>query len=152
MAARERWDSPWVALLLDSYRRLLGHELPGTDGARPSAAWLYHHADFSLLAHDGDSDPRFVYANLRALRCFEYRWEELIGLPSRLSAPAPDREERAALLADVALRGYSRDYRGLRVAKSGRRFWIEKATVWNIHDAEGRVCGQAAMFATTTSS
>ena len=152
MPARERWDSPWVALLLDSHRRLLGRELAGTDSAQPNASWLYHHADFCVLAHDGDSDPHFVYANLRALRCFEYSWEELIGLPSRLSAPAPDRDERAALLASVTMRGYSEDYRGLRVAKSGRRFWIEKATVWNILDAQGRVCGQAAMFATTSPS
>ena len=30
------------------------------------------------------------------------------------------------LLGSVADKGYARGYRGLRIAKSGRRFWIEE--------------------------
>ena len=150
MSAQEHWDSPWVRLLLDSHLRLLGRELAGEAGARPTAHWLYHQAPFCLVAHDGNSDPRFVYANLAAQRCFEYPWQEFVGLPSRLSAPTGEREERAELLASVAVRGFAQGYRGLRSAKSGRRFWIEDVTVWNLLDPGGRLCGQAAAYLSTS--
>jgi hypothetical protein len=150
MPTQEHWDSPWVALLLDSHRRLLGRELGRKPDERPSAHWLYWEAPFCLVAHDGNSDPRFVYANLAAQRCFEYPWEELVGLPSRLSAPAGQREERAGLLASVAARGFAEGYRGLRIAKSGRRFWIENVTVWNVQDGAGCSCGQAATYSWTS--
>ena len=83
------------------------------------------------------------------MRCFEYSWDELIGMPSRLSAEAPNRAERDALLSAVARDGYARGYRGLRIAKSGRRFWIEDVTVWNVLDADGQPCGQAATYRRT---
>jgi hypothetical protein len=38
------------------------------------------------------------------------------------------------------------DYSGVRVSKSGRRFRIERAIVWNLTDAAGTHCGQAASF------
>lgn len=44
--------------------------------------------------------------------------------------------------------GCVRDYRGLRIAKSGRRFWIEDGVVWQLVDSRGVYRGQAAMFAT----
>jgi hypothetical protein len=37
-------------------------------------------------------------------------------------------------------------YRGVRVAKSGRRFVIEDGIVWELIDADGRRHGQAAAF------
>jgi hypothetical protein len=46
----------------------------------------------------------------------------------------------------VRLRGYAGDYRGLRIAKSGRRFWIEDATVWNLVSPESVLVGQAALI------
>ena len=49
----------------------------------------------------------------------------LIGLPSRLSAEAPEHAERQRLLDAVARDGFTGGYRGLRIAKGGRRFWIE---------------------------
>jgi hypothetical protein len=150
MSAQPRWDSDWVEQLVAAYRRRLQRELWAGLPCDPSPHWLYHHAPFCLVAHDGNSDPRFVYANLTAQRCFEYPWDEFVGLPSRLSAEAPNRAEREALLASVAAHGYAEGYRGLRIAKSGRRFWIENVTVWNVDDAEGRYLGQAAMYRETT--
>lgn len=150
MSAQQHWDSPWVEHLIASYRRRLGRELGAEFTRESSPAWLYHQAPFCLVAHDGNSDPRFVYANLAAQRCFEYAWEEFVGLPSRLSAEAPNRAEREALLASVAAQGYAEGYRGLRIAKSGRRFWIENVTVWNVDDADGRYLGQAALYRHTT--
>jgi len=130
-------------LLLSSHLRLVGTALcePQRD-----PHWLYEQAPFALLAHDTQPDPCFIYANVSAQRCFGYRWEELVGLPSRLSAEAPQRAERQRLLEAVAREGCIRDYRGVRIAKSGHRFLIEGATVWQLIDTAGRLHGQAAAF------
>ena len=122
----------------------------GAAGLSQSAKWLYEDAPFCLLAHSAEQDPRFTYANQTALRLFEYSPEELLGLPSRLSAEPDRREERERLIRDVKAQGYASGYRGLRVAKSGRRFWIEDVTMWNLLDAQGAPCGQAAMYRRTT--
>ncbi|APR35997.1 MEKHLA domain-containing protein [Paraburkholderia sp. SOS3] len=141
-------DPAFAALLTDSYRRLVGRPLlPADIPAADAARWLYEDAPFVVVSHNTDADPRFVYANRTAQRCFEYDWDEFVTLHSRLSAEQPNREERARLLDDVRTKGYSADYRGQRIAKSGRRFWIEKAVVWNLVDRDGTYRGQAATFA-----
>ncbi|MGH8219540.1 MAG: MEKHLA domain-containing protein [Steroidobacteraceae bacterium] len=136
-------DSALYDLLAGSYRRLAGAPLAPAGHA---AAWLYEQAPFALLAHDVSADPRFIYANLAAQACFEYSWSEIVGLPSRLSAGPADRAERQRLLDAVRREGLVRGYRGLRIAKSGRRFWIEDGIVWQLTDARGAECGQAALF------
>jgi PAS domain S-box-containing protein len=135
-------DPDFFAVLTGSYARRLGEALV-PDGA--DAAWLYGQAPFVVLAHDGGTDPRFVYANRAAQACFGYTRAELVGLPSRLSAEAPERAERQRLLDAVNRDGFSRGYRGLRIAKDGRRFWIERAVVWQL-DRDGVIVGQAATF------
>ncbi len=81
------------------------------------------------------------------MKLFEMDRHELIGMPSRYSAEAPDRAERARLLECVSRDGFIDDYSGVRISKSGRRFVIQQATVWNMLDAEGDGHhGQAAMF------
>lgn len=140
-------DETFARLLTDSHRRLTGRALARAEaGERPEAAWLYHEAPFCLLAHDTTPDPCFIYANRAAQARFGYRLDEFLGLPSRLSAEAPDRDERQRLLDAVARRGFIDDYRGLRIARSGRRFWIERATIWNLVDERGAPAGQAACF------
>ncbi len=136
-------DTGFFALLTDSYARLVGAPLvpPGTD-----ADWLYREAPFVVVAHGTDQDPKFIYANKAAQNCFEYSWEEFMSLPSRLSAEAPDWAQRQALLEEVARNGFLSGYRGLRVAKSGRRFIIEDGVVWELVDREGMRHGQAATF------
>ena len=136
-----------AALICASHRRLLGMPLVDPALAPQAAAhWLAEEAPFCVLAHDASADPRFIYANRAACECFEYPREELVGLPSRLSAEAPDRAERQALLDAVAAKGFATGYRGLRIAKSGRRFWIEDVTVWNLIDEAGVHHGQAATY------
>ena len=44
--------------------------------------------------------------------------------------------------------GYVDDYRGIRISSSGRRFEIDRATVWNLRDAAQAYAGQAATFST----
>ena len=137
-----------VTCLLASHRQLTGQplleRLPGeTDAAL--AARLYA-APFVVLAHGTEPDPLFNYANLAAQRLFELSWDEFIGLPSRLSAEAPVRGERERLLARVTAHGFIDDYSGIRISKSGNRFRILRATVWNLSDAAGHRIGQAATF------
>jgi len=136
-------DAGFFDLLTSSYARAVGKPLvaPGQD-----AAWLYNDAPFAVLAHNTNADPLFVYANRAAQACFEYGWDQFVTLPSRLSAEAPNRDERQRLLDAVARDGFISDYRGMRIAKSGRRFWIEGGTVWELVDADGTRRGQAAMF------
>jgi len=54
--------------------------------------------------------------------CFEYSRGEIIGLPSRLSAPPDAQISRQKALDDVARDGITFGYRRLRVGKSGRQF------------------------------
>lgn len=134
-----------VVCLLDSYRRLLSKPLLESVDTEILGRRVYD-ADFALLSHGTETDPLFNYANRTALELFEFSWQELIGMPSRFSAEPVNREERERLLIQVAERGYIDDYAGVRIAKSGRRFMIQQAVVWNVHDRHGNYCGQAAWF------
>ncbi|GEP01634.1 MEKHLA domain-containing protein [Methylobacterium haplocladii] len=136
-------DPDFFALLTGSYRRLLGRPLL-PEGA--DADWAYARAPFALLAHDTAPDPCFVYANRTAQTSFGYTRDELIGMPSRLSAEAPDRADRDRLLAAVARVGYVAGYAGTRIAKSSRRFPIVDVVVWQLIDEVGAVHGQAATY------
>lgn len=135
-----------AALLAESHAKLVGEPLiPEGMSGDAAAAWLYD-APFGLLAHDTSADPLFVYANRAAQERFGYTWDEFVGLPSRLSAGGQAREERRVFMDAVRRQGYATDYRGPRIAKSGRRFWIEDATVWNLIDSESELVGQAALI------
>jgi PAS domain-containing protein len=136
-------DPGFFALLTESYARLVGKQLAP---AGKDAKWLYNAAPFVVLAHSPEDDPKFIYANKAAQKCFEYSWEEFLSLRSRLSAEAPDRAERQALLEQVARNGFMTGYRGVRVAKSGRRFIIKDGVVWELIDRDGMRHGQAATF------
>lgn len=131
--------------LVGSHRRLTGRALL-PDGPAAEVARALYHAPFVVLSHDTGDDPRFTYANLAAQELFELPWPEIVGLPSRFSAEPLAREERQRLLERVARDGYIDDYSGVRIAKSGRRFMIRRATVWNLTDAQGNKTGQAATF------
>jgi hypothetical protein len=132
-------------LLCGSYRRIVGKDLvPRVLTQREAVRWLYEDAPFSLLAHDTATDPVFIYGNKSAQRRFEYSWEELTALPSRLSAEAPERQARENFLRQVAERGYVDNYEGIRISKSGKRFPIADVTVWQLIDVDGTIRGQAA--------
>lgn len=134
-----------VVLLLKSYQCLLQQSLLETS---KQSAWgrLAFTANFALLSHNTDQDPLFNYANRTALDLFEFSWDELIGLPSRLSAEPVNQQERERLLARVTTQGFIDDYAGVRISKTGRRFRIQGAVVWNVIDEQGVYRGQAAWF------
>jgi PAS domain-containing protein len=141
-------DPEFFDLLVSSYRRTVGREPTFLEHApHPSPEWLYETASHCVLAHNTDPDPCFIYANRAAQAAFEYDWDEITSLPSRLSVEPIDRDERQKLLDAVARQGFATGYSGLRIAKSGRRFWIEDGVVWQLIDDDGAVRGQAATFA-----
>jgi hypothetical protein len=45
--------------------------------------------------------------------------------------------------------GHVRRRAGVRVTKSGQRFMIEEATLWQLLDAEGKLHGQAVVIPRT---
>ncbi|MCI5159242.1 MAG: MEKHLA domain-containing protein [Candidatus Electrothrix sp. AUS1_2] len=139
-----------VQLLRSSLRALTGRDLPEQDCPPAEAARRIFHAPFALLSHNTAADPVLTYGNCTVLDLFELTWEELTVMPSRYTAEALEREERARLLERVTAHGFIDDYAGVRISKHGRRFRIEQATVWNLTDAQGIFCGQAAMFANWT--
>jgi PAS domain S-box-containing protein len=140
-----RSDRDFFKLLDGSFSRLLKRPLvPAGLDAEAGARWLYEEAPFGILSHDTAADPVFVYGNRAAQELFGYSWDELTSLPSRLSAEAPDRAERADFLRRVSQDGFVEGYRGMRMTKSGKRFWIEGVTVWQLTDEQGVYRGQAA--------
>lgn len=137
-------DIARLKLLVTSYHRLTGRELPlAPADDLASALWL---APAAILAHGIEPDPVFFYGNRLALELFEMDFATFTRLPSRFSAEPLLRRERAQLLERVSRNGFIDDYSGIRIAASGRRFRIERATVWNLVDSEGGRHGQAAMF------
>ena len=120
---------------------------PGTLNPEPlRLAEKVFHAPFVLVAHGTEADPVLNYGNAAALELWAMSWDEFTRTPSRLTAEAPNREERARLLNAVTTLGFIDDYSGIRISKTGRRFRIAQATVWNLLDERGAYAGQAAMF------
>ncbi|WP_233871463.1 MEKHLA domain-containing protein [Paraburkholderia adhaesiva] len=143
-------DPAFFQLLADSYARLLGRPLvPQAMSLVEATEWLYESAPFAVLAHNTDPDPVFIYGNKAAQRRFGYSWDEITRLPSRLSAEAPNREERQQFLERVQRLGYETGYKGVRITKSGARFEIEEATLWQLLDADGKLHGQAVVIPRT---
>ncbi len=136
--------------LLRSLAHWTGRDLtPGVSDPRERARILFE-APFVLVSHGTEVDPILNYGNRSALTLWDTTWEELTRMPSRLTAEAPNREERARLLERVTRDGFIADYSGVRISRTGRRFRIAEATVWNLITPEGQPCGQAAMFNTWT--
>ena len=119
--------------------------LPGFSKPAELAQKIFE-APFVLVSHGTEADPVLNYGNASALALWEMSWGELTRTPSRLTAEAPNRGERARLLEAVTARGFIDDYSGVRISKSGRRFRIRRATVWNLLTEKNEPCGQAAMF------
>ncbi len=140
-------DPAFFLLLTQSYHRFLGRSLvPAGISRAAGLRWLYEDAPFGVLAHTADADPVFMYGNKAAQKRFEYTWQELTRLPSRLSAEAPHREERQGFLDRVKRDGFACGYRGVRVTKSGKRFLIEDATLWQLYSQNDTFYGQAVII------
>lgn len=126
-----------LTLIADSHERLTGRPLPKPLWSAPCV----------ILAHGTELDPIFFYGNRLALELFETTADRHIRTPSRLSAEAGGQTERARLFDEIRRHGFVDDYAGVRVSATGRRFRIERATVWTLVDGAGHAHGHAAMFA-----
>jgi len=134
------------AIMARSFRRFTGRDvLPGLFNPLGLSRNLFV-APFVVVSHGTEVDPVLNYGNQAGLNLWEMSWDELTRTPSRLTAEMPEQEERARLLAAVTERGFIDDYSGIRISKSGRRFRIAKATVWNLVTERNEPYGQAAMF------
>lgn len=135
-----------ISLIMRSYKNLTGRDLIDPELDAVDAARAIYQAPFFVATHDVSDDPVLTYGNLYAQSLFEMSWPDFTSTPSRFTAEAPNREERAALLAEVTAHGFIDNYSGVRISASGKRFLIKEATVWNLLNFEGSCEGQAATF------
>lgn len=148
------WQKPWVIewtqYLLDSYARLVKLELITREGTLQEQAARLFKSTIVVASHGLQDDPILSYGNQAALDLWEMDWEQFTQTPSRLTAEPVNREERARMLAQAKTHGYISDYRGIRISHSGKRFLVERATVWNVQKPDGTTLGQAATFSDWT--
>lgn len=133
--------------LVRSFKHWTGRDLLPGNISMPELADRIFNAPFVIVSHGTQTDPILNYGNRTALALWEMTWDQFTQTPSRLTAEAPNREERARLLEAVTRHGFSDNYSGIRISKNGRRFEISRATVWNLIAENGEPCGQAATFA-----
>ena len=132
--------------LLNSFRHWTGRDLMAREGSALEQARALFEAPFVVVSHGTETDPILNYGNRAALTLWEMDWAAFTRTPSRETAEPLARDERARLLARVTAQGYIRDYSGIRISSSGKRFKITNAWVWNLRDETGGPCGQAASF------
>ncbi|MBL8810974.1 MAG: MEKHLA domain-containing protein [Planctomycetaceae bacterium] len=133
-------------VLLNSYQKYLGKDLiERSDDPEDESRRLFE-APFVVVSHGTQADPILNYGNQTALSLWEMDLPTLTSMPSRLTAEPMHRDERAQMMERAARDGFVDDYRGIRITKSGKRFLIEKAIVWNLVDDNGHRIGQAATF------
>lgn len=144
------WQTPWAVewsqYLLDSYTRFLKRELISRQGTALEQAERLFTSPFVVASHGLEEDPILNYGNQTALTLWEMDWDDFTHTPSRLTAEPMNREERARMLEQAKRHGYISDYRGVRISRTGKRFLVERATVWNIHKPDQTPLGQAATF------
>jgi hypothetical protein len=136
-------------MMADSFHRWTGGELldpPAASLSDHELAQRLFEAPRVLVSHGTEADPVLNYGNRAALARWELDWDTFTRTPSRLTAEAPAREERARLLAEVTRNGFIANYAGIRISSTGKRFRISQAIVWNLVDSEGKPAGQAATF------
>lgn len=147
---RRPWVIEWTQYVLDSYARVINHELIPREGTFLEQAERLFASPFVVASHGLQDDPILNYGNQAALDLWEMDWEQFTQTPSRLTAEPMNREERARMLEQAKTQGYISDYRGIRISRSGKRFLVERATVWNIKKPDGTPLGQAATFSDWT--
>jgi len=153
---------PWLAepklalaeVILASHQRAFGRPLLAglaADASPLQQAQALFAAPVVVLAHDGqdpgaDPGPRLTYANRAALGLWRRRWGEMVGMPSRLTAPPAERGSRGQALRQAQGSGALQHYSGIRVDSGGRRFQITGARLWTLHSGQEQPGGQAAGF------
>lgn len=147
---RNPWAIEWTQYLVNSYGHWLKKELIPRQGTFLKQAERLFTCPFVVVSHGLEDDPILNYGNKTALDLWEMNWDQFTQTPSRLTAEPVNREERATMLERAKTHGYIADYRGIRISGSGKRFLVDRATVWNIRKPDGTPLGQAATFSNWT--
>ena len=148
------WIDPavvqWTQRLLDSYRHWVGTDLIERQGEPQFQARALFESPLVVVSHGTEADPMLNYGNQTALDLWELTWEQLVKMPSRLTAEPVNRAERERMLEQARAQGFIDTYRGVRISGTGRRFLVENALIWNVLDARYEAIGQAATFSQWT--
>ena len=135
-----------IGLLDQSYEQWTGQSLPvPSERAKQRLEWLDQHSPYGLLIQNTEPDPLFIYANQQAQLIFGYSLAEFLATPASQSAPPERQQERNLMLAEVANKGISNNYRGTRIRKDGQLFEIE-GSIWKVLGKSGEMLGIAAMI------
>jgi len=144
------WVVEWTQYVLESFASLVKQELISREGTSLEQAERLFKSPIVVASHGLEKDPILNYGNQAALDLWEMDWEQFTQTPSRLTAEPVNRDERARMLEQAQTHGYINDYRGIRISRSGKRFLVERATVWTIQKPDGTPLGQAATFSDWT--
>ncbi len=138
-----------VHLLLRSYQKAFKEELlPSTklfNSKRKQGEALFLIGN-PVMAHNNAEDPCLSYANSAALQLWSRRWEDMIGMPSRLTTPKEEQAERNNALKQATQTHAVENYEGIRINSQGELFIIKNARIWTVWDENKHICGQAATF------
>lgn len=141
-----RYFGEHAELIRFSFESLLERPFPITDSFDTPFSTRLYYASSAVLTHDGNETPMFTYANRTAQNLFEMSFEEITQIPSSHSAEPDHRAARGKALQEVAEKGFITNYSGIRISKSGKRFRIVDAVVWNLVDMDKQNRGQAVIF------
>ena len=127
------------------------HERTGRHLIEPSGDWEFDarrlfEAPFVVVSGGAEAEQILNYGNMTALGLWEMDWDTLTRTPSKETAEPVHQAQRAEFLRQVRTIGFIDDYTGIRISRTGRRFRIKRATVWNVTDDAGAYLGQAATF------
>jgi MEKHLA domain len=131
--------------ILHSYQHWTGESLFDLSASPEEIAQNLFDAPFIVISHGTEPDPIFNYGNSRALELWELSWEDFTRMPSRQSTEATEQEDRQNLLEEGAVKGLKK-FPGIRISSTGKRFYIENITLWNVLGENQQQCGQAALF------
>ncbi len=138
-----------VHLLLTSHQHAFGRPLIQSlevDFSLKSKGQELFFLDMPVIAHDNNIDPCLNYANAAALQLWCRHWNEMIGMPSRMTAPLDAQHERDIALAKAMTQDIVEGYQGIRIDSKGHKFQISNARIWTLWDTKGFAIGQAATF------
>lgn len=136
----------WCICLLDSYRKFYGEELVQRVSDPVKQVEIMDKANFVIVSHGTEPSPILNFGNQTALNLWKLDWETFTSTPSKETAEDAFREARAKMLKDVEEKGFTNDYKGIRISSEGDRFSIENVKVWNIFNTGNERIGQAASF------
>ncbi len=135
-----------VKTMSDCLEKFTGKKLVDSTLSSIEQARELFYSPIVVASHNDNNDPILNYGNIAALKLWEVDWEVFTSMLSRKTAEGIEGKERQKMLEAVRKNNYYDNYSGIRISATGRRFYIEKVTIWNLYDDTRDYRGQAAMF------